>query len=54
MGKSTSTTTEVGTVLQWIAKSSIYAEIMDGDDQHYWNGFADALQMLHDGVITIE
>ena len=54
MGKSTSTTTEVGTVEEWRVKAFLYADIMEGDDHQYWTGFADALQMIHDGVITYQ
>lgn len=54
MGKSTSTTTEVGTSNEWLARAIVFADIMDGDDEQYWTGFADALQMLHDGVIIHE
>lgn len=54
MSKSTSTTIDVGTADEWRTKAFLYADIMEGDDQQYWTGFADALQMLHDGVIRYQ
>ena len=54
MSKSTTEATEVGSSAEWLARAIVYSEVMEGDDQQYWTGFADALQMLHDGVIIHE
>jgi hypothetical protein len=54
VSKSIATTTDVGTLEDWRVKAFFYSEIMEDDDKQYWTGFADALQMLHDGLIRYQ